>query len=169
MLKVDDPKQNQHSWCGILSVDLIEKQIPVKPGAHVFLKTSRDAHFVAQGTIVKNARELIGGALEQAIDDIVSTLPDPIVRDEVRKQILEDIKTCQDEVNTLNGGNVTEVVEMLDLDFDEACGTSPLINELNIRTEFLFRDEMWLGKYGERVRADKIRIGRRLPCLPKSS
>jgi hypothetical protein len=161
MIKVKDPRQNRHSWCGILEINETEKQsLSAGNGEFVFLKTSRDAHFVAQGTIVKNAKPLNDAEIEAIIEDIVLTIPDqsPADRTRLREQIQTDIMVCRKDVQN------TQVYEILELDKEE---TSPLANELNLRTEFLFRDDMWLDRDSERVGADSIRVGRELPCLPK--
>jgi hypothetical protein len=161
MMKVKDPKQNRHSWCGILLIDSNEKQsFSASNGDHAFLKTSRDAHFVAQGTIVKNAKLLSDAELEATIEDIVLTIPDqlPADRTRLRDQIQADVAECRKEVQDI------AFYEILEVDKEE---TSPLTNELNLRTEFLFRDDMWLDRHSDRVGADAIRVGRELPCLPK--
>jgi hypothetical protein len=161
MMKVKDPKQNRHSWCGILLIDSTEKQsFLASNGDHVFLKTSRDAHFVAQDTVVKDAKPLSDAEIEAIIEDIVLTIPDqsPADRTRLREQIQADIAQCRKEVSN------SEVYEILEVDKEE---TPPLASELNLRTEFLFRDDMWLDRHSERVGADAIRVGRELPCLPK--
>ncbi len=160
MIKVKDPKQNKHSWCGILAIDQEEKQTSMPSGNYVFLKTSRDAHYVAPGVALGNIRELTATDIDSAIKKIIDTIPDawPVDRDLVAGQIRDDIKKCIEEV-----GNNNPVVEILVIDKDS---TDPLPNELSLRTEFLFRDDIWLDRHGERVGAETIRIGRLLPCLP---
>lgn len=160
MIKVKDPKQNKHSWCGTLAIDQEEKQTSMPSGDYVFLKTSRDAHFVAQGVVLGIIRELTATDIDSAIKKIIDSIPDswPVDRDLVADQIRGDIKKCVDEV-----GNNNPVVEILVIDKDS---TDPLPNELSLRTEFLFRDDMWLDRHGEQVGAETIRIGRLLPCLP---
>lgn len=155
MIKVKDPKQNKHCWCGILTVASDEKQTTLPDEDFVFLKTSRDAHFVVQGVVVEK-RELDDAQTKEAIEKIVGAAP-LIDRDGVRNQINEDLKTCIEE--TANP-RILEIIEI------NKGATDPLPNELSLRTEFLFRDDLWLDRYGERVGAEWIRIGRLLPCLP---
>lgn len=161
MIIVKDPKQNKHSWCGILAIDQEEKQTSMPSGNYVFLKTSSDVHFIAQGVVVgDNIRVLSAADIDSAIQKIIEAIPAswPIDRNQVMEQIRSDIKKCADEVS-----NDNPVVEILEMD---SASTDPLPKELSLRTEFLFRDDLWLKLYGEQVGAESIRIGSILPGLP---
>lgn len=152
---VDDPRQNQHRWWGTLN-------IPGKPDMlHVFIKTSREAHFVIHGTVVEAdslgdvtahnmAERLQSAKIDKAV---IETLPISSVVAEVTAH-----------ANATGHGQINYCI-IRSIDPKE---TSPLIMKLNEYTRELFqKNDTWLDDPNHRdiIGTKNIRSGMKLPPL----
>jgi hypothetical protein len=147
---VDDPRQNQHRWIGTLKV----KEEP--DTLHLFIKTSRDAHFVSQGTVVETG-DMISDpvrALRMIFDSAKS-----FTRDEVNTVVThfeDDLRKVNEESKNIK----FYVIERIEYNL-----TTPLTQMLNIVTAGCFNSEYWLKNAGK-IGQESIKLGRRLPPLP---
>jgi hypothetical protein len=153
-MPVKDPQQNTHRWWGVLKVDknteLIDGTVDLMADC-IFLKTSRDAHFISQETLLKKVKLLsASGDVNAAISRINDVSPS------ILNMIREDLLSGHPEG--------IPIVEILEADYPN---TSPLTSELNARTEILFRDVHWLDMYASRVGKENIVIGMAMAGLPK--
>jgi hypothetical protein len=73
MKKIDDPKQNQHCWCGILATD--EKETDLRPNQkYAFLKLNKESHFISQGTVITDVIQVNVGDIDKSIDKALASL-----------------------------------------------------------------------------------------------
>lgn len=152
---VHDPRQNRHGWWGtIVFVDDQDQSKPV-PSVngdagvqHVFLKTSRESHFVAQGTAVK--LEALGDTAAAAVETLRKTGTDHSVIDSIEKDFAN-----------LPADQKTRFHKIVAID---ATRTTPLARMLNLVTEVCFSDDHWLDS-NPGVDREAVRQGRGLPSL----
>lgn len=155
-LKVRDPQQNQHRWTGTL---ICYKRIRVgkvilNVGDEViFVKTSRDSHFVSQGTYIGDLIMLSGeGDPNQAIRAISANRKIPT---SIKRRMLADLEEYK--------GTPKPIVEILAID---NAATPPLPKVINALTRGLFNDDDWLDQNNRLVGSDDIKRGRDLLPLP---
>jgi hypothetical protein len=149
-MPVDDPKQNTHRWWGTLTRDdeteVSNGTIPSDVKC-VFLKTSKDAHFINFGTIIKRLRVLSDtGDSNEATANILAD-----ISADIKAQIKNDLTDIP------SGINIVEILEV-------SRSTPALTKTLNSLTRGLFGDDEWLD--GKNIGEEKIRLGRELPSLP---
>lgn len=155
-MPVNNPKQNQHRWWGTLTADpdtqydgefRFSKTAGDGYPLCIFIKTTRDSHFVSSGTYI--GRLKVFKDLAEAMIRIDS-LP---LCEEDREAIKSDLKNIESPYCCC------PLVEVLEFDY---ARSSPLAIELNIRTKTLFEDSDWLRKYGSQIGKDEIERGLRL-------
>ncbi len=155
-LKVRDPQQNQHRWTGTLICYKrirIGKVILNVGDEVIFVKTSRDSHFVSQGTYIRDLIILSGeGDPNQAVRAIS---PSRKIPRSVKIRMLADLKEYK--------GKPKPIVEILAIDH---ATTPPLPKVINALTRGLFNDDDWLGQNNKLVGSDDIKRGRDLLPLP---
>ena len=151
-----DPRQNRHGWWGTLLFDGDEPKTAthsVNGGdgeiQHVFVKTSRESHFLAQGTVVDVE------PLGDTADDMLQRLS----QGGVGKDVLELIRKDLDNLKSTKT-RYYEITAVND------AASSPLARMHNIVTEVCFNNDHWLDSAGDIGVAD-IRIGRKLRSLKK--
>jgi hypothetical protein len=151
--KVDDPRQNYHGWWGTVKADPYAKDnggtnglVEEEGYQYVFIKTSREAHFVAQGTVV-HLHYLSDDAEEavRAVEQGVGTTAAKLIRSD-----LESLLEVKVKYYTIDG-----------VDYEQ---TPSLTRMLNIITEGCFNNENWLSGAGD-IGVESIQIGRELPRL----
>ncbi|HEX7015988.1 MAG TPA: hypothetical protein VF191_10785 [Cyclobacteriaceae bacterium] len=153
---VHDPRQNRHGWWGTLRFvdDKDESKIVSSVNGddsgvqHVFVKTSREAHFVSQGTVVEIAS--LGDTAEATLQQLAQSG----MNEKVLRLIKEDFAN-------LDATKKTRFHEITAID---DARTSALARMLNIVTEVCFKNDHWLDCAGS-IGADDIRLGRELPSL----
>jgi hypothetical protein len=149
-MPVDDPKQNTHRWWGSLIRDeeTVVSNGTIPPNTKcVFVKTSRDSHFINFGTIIKRLRVLSDkGDSNEATDNILAN-----INADIKVQIKNDL------FDIPSGINIVEILEI-------SKSTPALTKTLNSLTRGLFGDDDWLE--GKGIGEEKIRLGRELPALP---
>jgi hypothetical protein len=127
--------------------------------AYAFFKTSRDAHYISQGTVVKRIKVLSQTEIDMAIENIINSYIGSEDKERIRAKILSDIEGC------LKDAGNSQLIEILELDNEN---TSPLTHELNKGTKKLFTNKRWLNRYGAKIGSDSIMAGMRLPPLPRT-
>ena len=155
---VHDPRQNQHGWwgtigfvadqddSGVISSSMNGNDAEVQ---HVFVKTSRESHFVAQGTAVE--LEPLGDTAEAVIKQLQLSGISETVLGLIKQDFLKlDAKPKK----------FYQIVAVND------SRTTPLARMLNLVTEVCFRNDHWLDSAGSIGVAD-IRVGRELPSVKK--
>lgn len=116
---------------------------------HVFVKTSRDAHFVAQGTAIESLR-CIGKSVSEAIE----SLKKHNVSSNVIRLIHADLKKLEKQnaryyiITAINHEKTPSLTRML-----------------NLITEGCFNNDLWLSTAGD-IGVRDIEVGRELPKLP---
>lgn len=156
-MPVVNGQQNKHRWWGILTIDSgMENSGGLAEGTQcVFIKANRDSHFVSQGTFVSKVR--VFKSLKDAEDVLLRKASKAGASEIEIRRIKSDLK----KINALK--TIPSIVEILGIDYKK---TPPLAVEVNILTESLFRNGAWLRANGNRIGADDIKLGLRLPPLP---
>jgi len=162
---VHDPRQNHHGWWGTFTLvddgETSLKEFGIQTGSddpdclHVFLKTNRDSHFVAQGT---------------ALSSLLDLGPD-------QRGAMTKLK----EINDAEGLGLTkEMITAMETDL-ESIGdrrahyyiikgvdwknSTALGRVHSLTTEACFNNDHWLDTAGE-IGQGNIRLGRMLKRLP---
>jgi len=151
-MPVANSRQNKHGWWGTLTLDVgTEGKGKLQTGDRcIFIKTRREAHFVAEGTFIKEVR--IFKDLDEAIQSLSFFFKD-------NPSIREDLKKITDE-------GITNFVEILKLDKQS---TTPLAKKLNIYTLMLFTlDPEWLEENGAEIGKEDLLLGLSLPPMEES-
>ena len=157
-MAVDNPRQNKHGWWGTLTIDEdtkdAEDKSTLKVGTPcVFIKTSKESHYVTSGTFVSKVR---------VFDN------DQQAKDEFRKKSAQNSSRFEEDLKKIGveypGAKFT-FVEILKVD---DVKTSPLVRELNECTRKLFSKESkpkWLDDFKEESGKDDIEAGMSLKYL----
>jgi hypothetical protein len=152
-MPVKEPQQNTHRWWGTLTRDATTEvtggDLPPNQEC-IFIKTSADAHFLPQGTVIKRLK-ILGTS-----GNINTVLANTSLPSQGSSQISADLVKYP-------GGPDTIVTEILEIDQE---ASSPLAQEVFDLTETLFHDDEWLARNGARVGKADIELGRELPRLP---
>lgn len=146
-MPVDDPKQNNHSWWGTLTIDKNTQVVggALKPGDRcVFVKTSYQSHFISHGTCLKKVR--IIKSVQDAVKDVQAKSFKPIPKLKAK----------------LNFSSDSTIVEILELD---KVNTPALTQALNDYNETLFNDSKWLDSQGK-IGQSEIVIGMGMASIP---
>src|SRR5690606_27109904 len=140
------PRQNHHGWWGTVVIPDDSKTNGDSDVHHVFVKTSREAHFVSQGTAV---------ILEDLADDVDSALRklQGSVSETVFRLIASDLEQLK--------GTKVKLHKIKAIDYKE---TTALAKMHNLVTEVCFNNDHWLDTAND-IGVDAIRIGRKLPPL----
>jgi hypothetical protein len=154
-MPADNPRQNEHRWWGTLTIDTEttftgEIKLPKNASGGyqqcVFIKTTRDSHFVSSGTYIKAVR--VFADLDEAkkrFDQLV-TVPD-----------LDAIKADLDNIES--PFCCYPIVEVIEFDYDKS---SPLALALKAKTEELFTDTKWRTDNGDKIGREEIERALRL-------
>lgn len=154
-MPVDNAKQNQHRWWGILTVDYDSSDFK-KDQPCVFVKTNWLSHYVTMGTCILKVNKLgTVDAAKQAFRNITALTDhiDKIDRD------LDSITSDLQKANLPDNLPIVEIVEI-----DEA-NTPPLTLKLNEYTRRLFKREIdptWLDLNGTRIGKEDVDVARRM-------
>lgn len=156
---VHDPRQNRHGWWGTIafvedqddsSVARVSLNGDSSGVKHVFVKTKRETHFVAQGTAVE--LEPLG----ETVDEVIKRL-----EKETNATALSLIKG---DLQNLDPNQKTKFYEIVAIDDSR---TTPLSRMHSLVTEVCFSNDHWLGTAGEIGQKD-IEVGRKLPSLKET-
>lgn len=153
-MPVANSRQNKHGWWGTLTLDVAtEGKGKLQTGDRcIFIKTKREAHFVAEGTFVKEVR--VFENVNEAKQSLSFCSKD-------RPSILEDLEKI-----TVEYPGITNFVEVLKLDKQK---TAPLAKKLNIYTLMLFTlDPEWMDANAEEIGKEDVLLGLSLPPMEES-
>lgn len=165
---VRDPRQNYHGWWGTLTVAADENGVQSNHGLqldskdpdclHVFLKTNRDSHFVAQGTAV-DALEFIGSSPSEAMEKIENAAENLGLNDEA----LEFMRTDLNNIDS--SGHDVRYYILSAIDYQR---TTPLSRVHSLTTEACFNNDHWLSAAGD-IGQRSIVLGRQLKRLEQKT
>lgn len=155
-MPVGNSRQNQHGWWGTLTIDRdTESNTNLEKGTLcVFIKTSRESHYVTVGTFIKKVRVFENS--EKA-------------REEFNKKAKQYSSWLDDDIKLIGieyPGVTFTFVEILELD---NVNTTPLADKLNEYTRKLFTQEIdaeWLQENAQKVGRVYIEAGLSMPSLP---
>ena len=147
-MSVGNGQQNKHRWWGYLTIDPDTVVINgiLMPGVRcVFVKTSRHAHFIGEGTYIGKVR-IFNSKSEAA--NAIGAGQDP------------DIYS---DLNASDFPSDLPIVEIFAIDEGK---TTPLAKKLNTETLRWFGDEQWKTDNAEQIGRDAIEAGLEMPDLP---
>ncbi len=155
-MPADNPRQNQHRWWGTLTIDpetTFTGEIKLPKNASggyqqcVFIKTTRDSHFVSSGTYIKAVKVFADlDEVNKRVDLLDLSITD-------RDAIKADLKKIESPFCCY------PIVEVIEFDYDKS---SPLALALKAKTEELFTDAKWRTDYGDRIGREEIERALRL-------
>lgn len=167
---VTDPRQNHHGWWGTFTLvedeNGLEKDYGLTPDSkasdclYVFLKTSRDAHFIAQGTTLDDLF-LLGENQEDAMATLEKNNQNHgwDLSEEVLELIRSDLKNVDERAGV-------RYYTFKAIDHDRSTA---LARVHTLTTEACFNNDHWLGCAGD-IGQSHVRLGRGLKRLqPKES
>ena len=155
-VRVKEPRQNLHKWTGTLEYDsggTVGRTTFKYEGELIFIKTSRDAHFVSQGTFIAEAGML--SSTGDPLEAVRAIKPGRKIPPRIKIRILKELRKYK--------GAPKPIVEILRID---NAATPPLPKIFNAVTRGLFNDDDWLSQNGKLVGSDDIIVGRGLLPLP---
>jgi len=152
-VRVKDPQQNKHRWWGTLSNDKSAAPYIENAGKEcIFIKTSKQAHYIMQGTCIKDWNILsANGDTEEALKNITN----------VSMAIKDRIKA---DISAKDFPKKMTIVEILMID---DINTTPLTKKMNALTRELFTKGKWTKKEAEEVGKEDIELGFKIKSKPK--
>lgn len=162
---VHDPRQNHHGWWGTFTLAEDEKanarDFGLQPGHDdpecllVFLKTSRDSHFIAQGTAI-DSLFLLGNDQTEAMRRLreINDTEGIGLTKEMLQLMESDMKSLQN--------NKVQYYMISGVDYRNS---SALSRVHSLTTEACFNNDHWLDNAGD-IGKSNIYLSRKLRRLP---
>src|SRR5690606_11235810 len=146
---VHNPRQNYHGWWGTLTVAEDENGVQSNHGLqldskdpnclHVFVKTSSDLHFVAQGIELENLR-LLGTSASEAMTQLKG------INEEENLGLQDVLELIGDDLNKIQRKGDVRIYMPRGINY---AASTPLSRVLSITTEVCFNNDSWLENAGE--------------------